>query len=170
MNLGLGLNDSPDVALPDILSRLADRLALAALEADLAAEKIALSKLVTKFDDSTLTGNLNIGSFAGKSVVDPIRIKPIYWPYLVGVITSCGGAVRQREKLRAEIAKAAMWMMDHIMNNRMNAALQKSPARIPLKASPHIKHADALEMDWAELLPPETCSYVFGNPPFVGHQ
>jgi AsmA protein len=40
----------------------------AALEADLAAEKIALSKLVTKFDDSTLTGNLNIGSFAGPAV------------------------------------------------------------------------------------------------------
>jgi hypothetical protein len=25
-----------------------------------------------------------------------------------------------------------------------------------------------LEIDWAEVLPPEKCSYVFGNPPFIG--
>ena len=41
-------------------------------------------------------------------------------------------------------------------------------ARIPLEKSPHIRHGDALEFDWAELLPPGECSYVLGNPPFVG--
>jgi hypothetical protein len=40
--------------------------------------------------------------------------------------------------------------------------------RIPLRASPHIDNADALEIDWATVLPPTECSYVFGNPPFVG--
>ncbi|MGQ4807536.1 hypothetical protein NKDENANG_00888 [Candidatus Entotheonellaceae bacterium PAL068K] len=40
--------------------------------------------------------------------------------------------------------------------------------RIPLTGSPHILHADALETDWASLLPPQDCSYVFGNPPFSG--
>src|SRR5690606_30156470 len=34
--------------------------------------------------------------------------------------------------------------------------------------SPHILCADALEADWAAFLPPEKCSYVFGNPPFIG--
>ena len=29
-------------------------------------------------------------------------------------------------------------------------------------------NGDALEKDWSELLPPEDCSFVFGNPPFVG--
>ena len=29
-------------------------------------------------------------------------------------------------------------------------------------------HADALETDWCELLPLGDCSFVFGNPPFVG--
>lgn len=38
------------------------------LEADLAAEKIALSGLVAKLDDSTLTGNVMVGSFAGPAV------------------------------------------------------------------------------------------------------
>ena len=68
----------------------------------------------------------------------------------------------------ARIAETALWMMDHIMNNELSLEFGEAYARIPLQASPHILHADALETDWAELLLPEQCSYVFGNPPFGG--
>ena len=68
----------------------------------------------------------------------------------------------------ARIAETALWMMDHIMNNRLSLEFGQTYARIPLEKSPHIVHSDALETDWAELLKPEECSYVFGNPPFVG--
>ena len=70
----------------------------------------------------------------------------------------------------ARIAETALWMMDHIMNNRLSLAFGLSFARIPLEGSPHILHADALETDWAELLLPGECSYVFGNPPFAGEK
>ena len=68
----------------------------------------------------------------------------------------------------ARIAEIAMWMMDHIMNNRLSLEFGQTYARIPLEKSPHIVHDDALEIDWSGLLPPENCSFVFGNPPFVG--
>ena len=68
----------------------------------------------------------------------------------------------------AHIAEVALWMMDHIMNNRLSLEFGQTYARIPLEKSPHIRQADALEFDWSELLPPEECSYVLGNPPFVG--
>jgi len=68
----------------------------------------------------------------------------------------------------ARIAEVALWMMDHIMNNRMTLEFARVYSRIPLRKSPHIHHADALEIDWADVLPPEQCSYVLGNPPFVG--
>ena len=68
----------------------------------------------------------------------------------------------------ARIAETALWMMDHIMNNRLSLAFGQSYVRIPLEGSPHIRNADALETDWTALLPPEDCSYVFGNPPFGG--
>ena len=68
------------------------------------------------------------------------------------------------------IAETAMWMMDHIMNNRLSLEFGQTYARIPLEKSPHIVHADALETDWVDLLPPENCSFVFGNPPFVGRE
>ena len=68
----------------------------------------------------------------------------------------------------AHIAEVALWMMDHIMNNRLSLEFGQTYTRIPLEKSPHIQHGDALETDWSELLPPEECSYVLGNPPFVG--
>ena len=66
------------------------------------------------------------------------------------------------------IAETAMWMMDHIMNNRLSLEFGQTYTRIPLETSPHIVHGDALEMDWADLLSPGACSFVFGNPPFGG--
>ncbi len=68
----------------------------------------------------------------------------------------------------ARIAETALWMMDHIMNNRLSLEFGQSHVRIPLEDAPHILNADALETDWADLLPPEDCSFVFGNPPFAG--
>ncbi|MCI0467753.1 MAG: N-6 DNA methylase [Beijerinckiaceae bacterium] len=68
----------------------------------------------------------------------------------------------------ARIAETALWMMDHIMNNRLSLEFGEVFARIPLKVSPHIHHADALEIEWAGVLPPEECSFVYGNPPFGG--
>ncbi len=68
----------------------------------------------------------------------------------------------------ARIAEVALWMMDHIMNNKLSLEFGESYVRIPLRKSPHILPADALEMDWASLIDPADCSYVLGNPPFGG--
>ncbi len=68
----------------------------------------------------------------------------------------------------ARIAEVAMWMTDHIANNKISLHFGEVFLRIPLKTSPRINHADALEMDWNEVLPAKECNYVFGNPPFIG--
>ena len=68
----------------------------------------------------------------------------------------------------ARIAETALWMMDHIMNNRLSIEFGQTFVRIPLEKSPHIVHGDALETDWSGLLSPGDCSFVLGNPPFVG--
>ena len=47
----------------------------------------------------------------------------------------------------ARIAETAMWMMDHIMNNRLSLEFGQTYARIPLEKSPRIIHGDALETD-----------------------
>ncbi len=68
----------------------------------------------------------------------------------------------------ARIAETALWMMDHIMNNRLSLEFGHTFVRIPLEKSPHIAHGDALEIDWSDLLPARGCSFVLGNPPFIG--
>jgi len=68
----------------------------------------------------------------------------------------------------ARTAEVALWMMDHIMNNRLSLEFGESYARIPIKKSPHILNADALETKWSDLIVPANCSYILGNPPFGG--
>jgi hypothetical protein len=68
----------------------------------------------------------------------------------------------------ARIAEVALWLMDHQMNLKISEAFGQLYQRLPLKKSPHIHCANALRADWKTILPPSQCSYVLGNPPFVG--
>ena len=68
----------------------------------------------------------------------------------------------------ARIAEVAMWLMDHQMNIRLSEAFGQYYVRLPLTKSPTIVCGNALRLDWKKILPPEQCSYVLGNPPFVG--
>ncbi|HZK81590.1 MAG TPA: DNA methyltransferase, partial [Humisphaera sp.] len=68
----------------------------------------------------------------------------------------------------ARIAEVAMWLMDHQMNQRVSEAFGLTFERLPLGATPHIVHGNALRMDWRETLPPTEGVYILGNPPFVG--
>ena len=72
------------------------------------------------------------------------------------------------EELPVRIAETAMWMMDALMNQELSEVVQRAYERLPLRESAHIYHGDALKKDWGELLSPEKCTYVFGNPPFGG--
>ena len=60
------------------------------------------------------------------------------------------------EEFPVRIAETALWMMDHIMNNQLSLEFGETYARIPLKLSPNIRHGDALDIEWADVLPPKT--------------
>ena len=68
----------------------------------------------------------------------------------------------------ALIAEVAMWLMDHQMNIRLSEAFGQYFVRLPLKKSPTIVCGNALRLDWKKVLPSARCSYILGNPPFVG--
>jgi hypothetical protein len=72
------------------------------------------------------------------------------------------------EEFPAQIAQVALWLMDHQMNLRVSVEFGLYFARIPLKSTPHIQNANALRLDWDDVLPAERCSYLLGNPPFIG--
>ncbi len=72
------------------------------------------------------------------------------------------------DEFPSQIAQVALWMTDHIANTNLGDDFGKPFARVPLVTAPNIRQGDALEIDWADVLPPAECSYVFGNPPFIG--
>ena len=72
------------------------------------------------------------------------------------------------EEFPARIAEVALWLTDHQANVALSEAFGQFYQRLPLRASPHIRVGNALRMDWKQVIPPEQCSYILGNPPFVG--
>jgi hypothetical protein len=72
------------------------------------------------------------------------------------------------EEFPARIARTALYLADHIANRAISAEFGELFLRFPIPASPHIEIANALRMDWNDLLPAGEANYVFGNPPFVG--
>ena len=72
------------------------------------------------------------------------------------------------EEFSAKIAEVSLWLVDHQMNSLAALEFGQHFARIPLKASANIVHANALRIDWKEVLNPADCSYIIGNPPFYG--
>ena len=72
------------------------------------------------------------------------------------------------EEFPARIAEVALWLTDHQANVRLSEAFGQFYKRIPLRKSPHIHVANALRLDWRTVLAPSQCSYILGNPPFVG--
>ncbi|WP_421629078.1 DNA methyltransferase [Corynebacterium pseudogenitalium] len=69
----------------------------------------------------------------------------------------------------ARIAETAMFLVDHQANRELADRVGLAPERLPISITAHITHANALAVDWRNVLPEVSGStYVFGNPPFRG--
>lgn len=69
----------------------------------------------------------------------------------------------------AKIAETAMFLVDHQANRELADAIGAAPERLPIEITAHIVHDNALELDWAEILPEVSGdTLIFGNPPFSG--
>lgn len=74
------------------------------------------------------------------------------------------------EEWPARIAEVAMWLIDHQLNLLVSETFGKPVTRLPLKKGAKIHIGNALRTDWHTVLRASECSYVLGNPPFVGKQ
>lgn len=72
------------------------------------------------------------------------------------------------EEFPAQIAQVALWLVDHQMNMQVSEEFGLYMARIPLRASGTIVCANALQIDWSDLIKNGDLSYIIGNPPFIG--
>ena len=72
------------------------------------------------------------------------------------------------EEFPVQIAQVALWLTDHQMNAQVSEEFGQYFTRLPLTKSAHIVHGNALRLDWNEVITAQQCSYVMGNPPFIG--
>ncbi|WP_421133285.1 DNA methyltransferase [Alteromonas sp. A079] len=72
------------------------------------------------------------------------------------------------EEFPTQIARVAMWLIDHQMNLVASVKFGFYLARIPLRNSSTIVHANALLTDWEDVIQSSEVSYILGNPPFSG--
>jgi len=66
------------------------------------------------------------------------------------------------------VAQTALWIADHQANKETSQILGHVYKNLPLQKLDNIRCENALRVDWSELLPAGECSYIMGNPPFVG--
>jgi hypothetical protein len=96
---------------------------------------------------------------SGQSVLDIALLNKVSVDQFYGI---------EIEEFPAQIARVAMWLMDHVANIELGYAFGQSFTRLPLSKAAHIVHGNALRIDWRDVIPPAECSYILGNPPFVG--
>ena len=68
------------------------------------------------------------------------------------------------------VAKTALWIAESQMMEATQEILMSVLDFLPLKSNSSIVEGNALRMDWNGVLRASDCSYVVGNPPFLGHQ
>ena len=66
------------------------------------------------------------------------------------------------------VAKTALWIAESQMMKATEDIVHMDLDFLPLKSYANIIEANALRIDWNEVVPKEKLNYIMGNPPFVG--
>lgn len=66
------------------------------------------------------------------------------------------------------VAKTALWIAESQMMKKTEDIVHMDLDFLPLKTYANIVEANALRIDWEDVIPRDKCNYIMGNPPFVG--
>lgn len=67
------------------------------------------------------------------------------------------------------VAQTALWIAKLQADQETEVMTAGNIDNLPLRDSANIIHGNALRIPWAEILSPSECSYIIGNPPFLGY-
>lgn len=72
------------------------------------------------------------------------------------------------EEWPVQVARMALFLTDHQENLRLERITGKTPNRFPIKEYARIQNANALQINWSELVDFDENLFILGNPPFIG--
>lgn len=135
-------------------------------------EKLSTLKF---FDAACGCGNFLIIAYRELRLLENQLIAQIYGDQrgLLDISTMCKVTVEQFygieiEPHAAHIARVAMWITDHQLNEATAQRFGTTRPTTPIIYSPHIIEGNALQIEWSSVIDPNDCNYQFGNPPFIG--
>lgn len=67
------------------------------------------------------------------------------------------------------VARTALWIAESQMIKETEAIVNQTIEFFPLKTDAKIVEGNALRMDWNDVISKYACSYIMGNPPFLGY-
>ena len=136
-------------------------------------EKLSTLKF---FDPACGCGNFLIIAYRELRLLENQLIAQIYGDQrgLLDISTMCRVTVEQFygieiEPHAAHIARVAMWITDHQLNEATAQRFGTTRPTTPIVYSPHIVEGNAIQIDWSSVISPNECDYIMGNPPFIGY-
>ena len=127
------------------------------------------------FDPGCGCGNFLIIAYRELRLLENQLIAQIYGEQrgLLDISSMCQVTVEQFygieiEPHAAHIARVAMWITDHQLNQATAERFGTTRPTTPIVYSPHITEGNALQIDWEDVLAANECNFVMGNPPFIG--
>lgn len=131
---------------------------------------------LTFFDPACGCGNFLIIAYRELRLLENQLIAQIYGEQrgLLDISSMCQVTVEQFygieiEPHAAHIARVAMWITDHQLNQATAERFGTTRPTTPIVYSPHITEGNALQIDWEDVLAANECNFVMGNPPFIGY-
>lgn len=67
------------------------------------------------------------------------------------------------------VAKTALWIAESQMLKETEAIVYHNINFLPLKSYVNIVEGNAIRINWEDIIDPQDCSYIMGNPPFIGN-
>lgn len=127
------------------------------------------------FDPACGCGNFLIIAYRELRLLENQLIAQIYGDQrgLLDISSMCQVTVEQFygieiEPHAAHIARVALWITDHQLNQATAELFGTTRPTTPIAYSPHITEGNALQIDWEDVLAANECDFVMGNPPFIG--
>ena len=114
---------------------------------------LSLRRLENKAIMEATHGQVMLGDF----IVDPIKVN-IRQFYGIEI-----------NDFAVVVAKTALWISEAQMMHETERIIQKDLEFLPLRNYANIHEANALRLDWNDVVPAAELNYIMGNPPFVGY-
>ena len=107
--------------------------------------------------ENRVVSDLTGGQMMLGDVLDPIKVS----------ITQFHGI--EINDFAVTVAKTALWIAESQMMKETEAIIVQHLDFLPLTTNANIVEANALRIDWSDVVDKSKLNYIMGNPPFVGY-